>query len=68
MKNDSYWYRSLTTTTNKIAMKGKKVMTPTMQRDSLAYAICDVTRHPTHIFPELDELKPLLGYETGTSK
>ena len=55
------------TTTKKITKKGKKVVTPTMQMESSACAICDVIGHPTHICPELDELKPLLGYEAGTS-
>ena len=52
----------------KIAKKGKKVVTPTMQRKSSAYVICDVIGHPTHICSELDELKPLLDCEEGTSK
>ena len=38
--------------------------TPAIQRESLVCAICDVIGHPTHIYPELDELKPLLGSET----
>ena len=44
------------------------MVTPTIQRESSACAICDVTGHPTHICPELGELKPLLGCEAGTSK
>lgn len=56
------------TTIKKIARKGNKVVTPTIQRESSACDICDVMGHPTHICPELDELKPLLGYEDGTSK
>ena len=52
---------------NKITKRRKKAVIPTMQRESSAYAICDVTGHPTHICPELDELKPLLGCEAGTS-
>ena len=55
------------TTTKKITKRGKKVVTPTMQRDSSTCAICDVTGHPTHICLELDELKPLLHCEAGTS-
>ena len=54
------------TMTNKVAKKGKKVVTPTMQRESSICAICDFTGHPTHICLELDELKPLLGCEAGT--
>ena len=51
-------------TAMKTEKRGKKMVTPTMQRESLACTICDVIGHPTHICPELDELKPLLGSET----
>ena len=47
--------------TNKTEKRGKKLETPTIQRDSPICAICDVIGHPTHIFLELDDLKPLLG-------
>ena len=42
-------------------MRGKRVETPAIQWESPSCAICDVVGHPTHIFPELDELKPLLN-------
>ena len=58
----------LVTMIKKITKKGKKVVTHTVQRESSACTICDVTGHPTHICLELDDLKPLLGCEAGTSK
>ena len=39
------------------------MVTPAIQTESSVCAICDVVGHPTHICPELDELKPLLGSE-----
>lgn len=40
------------------------MVTPAIQGESPVCAICNVIGHPTHICPELDELKPLLGSET----
>ena len=48
-------------TTKKTERRGKKVETPTTQRESPNCAICNVVGHPTHIYPELDELKLLLS-------
>ena len=49
--------------TAKKTERGKMVETPAIQQESPGCAICDVVSHPTHIFPEMDELKPLLGSE-----
>ena len=42
-------------------MRGKGMETPATQWESLGCAICDVVDHPTHIFPDLDDLKLLLS-------
>ena len=53
--------------TKKTAKRGKNMVSPTIQRESLVCAICEVIGHPTHICLEMDELKPLLGSEADVS-
>ena len=50
-------------TAKKIDKKGKKLETPAIQQESPIWAICDVIGPFTHIFLELDELKPFLRSE-----
>ena len=52
-------------TAKKTERRGKNMETLAIQKESPVCAICNVIGHPTHIFPELDKLKPLLGSEAG---